>query len=155
MAARCGPAWGVDVDLDRGTETRVRSKAFKRTNKNRSRRDRFAAVVVSIRFRRGARARPLSRWQVRRGLPKFSGGSEETSRFRGEGQNAVRRRSSRLQATRLQQGGGSFQSGSANEGQRSSGKQSLQHGTDVGRARGHDQVRRRGAERFDERSNAL
>src|SRR3979411_647777 len=123
MAARRGHACSVDVDLDRGTETRVRSKAFKRTNKNRSRRDRFAAVVVSIRFRRGARARPLSRWQVRRGLPKFSGGSEETSRFCGEGQKAVRRGSCRLQAALLQQGGGSFQSGSANEGQKFAGKQ--------------------------------
>ena len=114
-----------------------------------------APVVFSkcCRFRAGTPT--LSRWQLRRCLPQFSGRLAESSRFIGERQNAVRCWNCRLQNARLRQGGASFQRRTSLNRQGSPRKQSFQHGADIGRARRHGQERRGRADRFEERTNSL
>ena len=155
MAAGRGFDRARIVDFDWRAQTRAGSHAFACANEARANSCRPAPVVFSkcCRFRAGTPT--LSRRQLRRCLPQFSGRLAESSRFIRERQNTVRCWNCRLQTARLRQGVASFQRRTSLNRQRPPRKQSFQHGADVGRAGRHGQKRRGRAVRFAERTNAL
>ena len=155
MAAGCGSGCACIISLDSRAQTRACTGASTCTTEARANSCGPASIMFSkcCGFRAGTPT--LSRRQLRRRLPQFSGRLAESFRFITERENGVRCWNCRVQNARLRQGVASFQRRTSLNQQRSSRKQSFQHGADTGRARRHGQERRGRADRFEERTNSL